>query len=575
MKMIRRMAIAVTGLALMGSSVFAQSLADAKKAIDAEQYVKAKGMLKNLTVTQPTNAEAFFQLGWVYLSQDYIDSAKAVFNKGIAADAKSPLNYVGLGVAAHLNKDDASANASFKQAIDLTKKKDAEPYLYIGKGYLLGAEDGKLSAQNANAAIDALNKGKMANEKSPEIFIELGNAYRSQFKSNEAYSNYQQALTLDPKSVTANTAIGVLWRYADSFDSAEAAFKTATTLDPNFGPAYREWAETENREAGNRGKNASEKIASAVAHFKTYMTLTDQSEETMLRYADFLVRAGRWAEVKEVATKLAASPNANARVYRYLAYAAFELKDPKTAAEWMNKWVSKADPKRLIPRDFLYQGRAQIQAGQDTTKGIETLTKAVQLDSTFVDVYPEIAGVYYKRGRYQGSAEAWAKYIARTKQLNLNDYINLGRSYYFGFTAEEIAKAKADPSYKPDSTILVRADSAFAYINKRAASPVAYAALMRARIADLRDIDRNNIKGIAKPFYEKVVEISGAKDPATLSAIDKTGLIEAYDYLGVYYGYKEKDDVKATEYFNKAKALKPDDAQADAYFKQKAGAKSK
>ena len=38
---------------------------------------------------------------------------------------------------------------------------------------------------------------------------------------------------------------------------------------------------------------------------------------------------------------------------------------------------------------------------------------------------------------------------------------------------------------------------------------------------------------------------------------------------------KEKDDVKAAEYFNKSKALDPADTQADFYFKQKAGTKSK
>lgn len=574
MEMIRKIAIATVGLALVGSSVFAQSLADAKKAIDAEQYVKAKAMLKNLTVTQPTNAEAFFQLGWVYLSQDYIDSAKAVFNKGIAADPKSALNYIGLGTAANLNKDAAGATSNFQQALGFVKKKDAEPFLYIGRGYLLGAEDGKLSAQNANAAIDALNKGKAANEKNPEIWIELGNAYRSQFKSNEAYTNYQQALTLDPKSVTANTAIGVLWKYADSFEAADQAFKKATTDDPNFGPAYREWAETENREATNRGKNASEKIKSAVAHYKTYLNLTDQSDETLLRYADFLVRAGEWAQVREIATKLAASPNPNARVYRYLAYAAFESKDFKGAMEYMNKWMAKADPKRIIPRDFLYHGRAQIQSGQDTTKGIETLTKAVQLDSSFVDVYPDISKIYYGRGRYTAAGDTWAKFVARTKQLNLNDYLQMGRSYYFGFVVEQRAKVKADPTYKPDSTLLARADSAYAFIQKKAANPVAAAELGRARIADLKDADRNNIKGLAKPFYENYIKIQEPKI-ATLLPNDKNSLVEAYDYLGIYYTNKEKDDVKATEYFNKAIALDPKDAQAEFYLKQKAGAKSK
>ena len=573
MKMIRRIATAAAGIALVGSSVFAQSLADAKKAIDAEQYVKAKAMLKNLTTTQPTNAEAFFQLGWVYLSQDYIDSAKTVFNKGVAADPKSALNYVGLGVVAHLNKDDAGANASFKQAIDSRKKKDAEPFLYIGKGYLLGAEDGKLSSQNANLAIDALNKAKLDNEKNAEIFIELGNAYRSQFKSNDAYSNYQTALTLDPKSVTANTAIGVLWRYADSFDSAETAFKTATTLDPNFGPAYREWAETESREAGNRGKNASEKIASAVAHYKTYLTLTDQSNETLLRYADFLVRAGRWAELREVGAKLTASPNVNARIYRYLGYAALENKDPKAAMENMSKWMARADAKRIIPRDYLYHGRAQIQAGQDTTKAIETLTKAVELDSTFADVYRDIAKVNVDRKRYVPAFDAYSNILRKDKNLTFGDYLSVGRFGYFAFN-DQVTRAKTDPTVKPDSSLLVKADSALSYMQRKMPTPTFYAPLFRARIAELRDADRENKKGLAKSFYEQVVQILEPKT-ATLAAQEKTGLIEAYDYLGNIYAYKEKDDVKAAEYFNKAKTLDPADTQADFYFKQKAGSKSK
>ena len=47
-------------LVLVGTGVFAQSLADAKKAIDAEQYQRGKSMLKVLTTTQLTNAENYF-----------------------------------------------------------------------------------------------------------------------------------------------------------------------------------------------------------------------------------------------------------------------------------------------------------------------------------------------------------------------------------------------------------------------------------------------------------------------------------------------------------------------------------
>ena len=88
---------------LIGSAVFAQSLTDARKAIDAEQYQKGKALLNTLTNTQPTNSENFFYLGNLYLTTspiyirpDYIDSAKAAFNKGITANAEFALNYVGL-----------------------------------------------------------------------------------------------------------------------------------------------------------------------------------------------------------------------------------------------------------------------------------------------------------------------------------------------------------------------------------------------------------------------------------------------------------------------------------------------
>ena len=84
MKMTNKIAVAGLGLLFTGTTVFAQSLDDAKKAIDAEQYQKAKSMLKNLTVTEPTKDENFFYLGWVYLKQDYTDSAKAVMRWGRA-----------------------------------------------------------------------------------------------------------------------------------------------------------------------------------------------------------------------------------------------------------------------------------------------------------------------------------------------------------------------------------------------------------------------------------------------------------------------------------------------------------
>ena len=106
------------GLVFLGSLVFAQSLIDARKAIDAEQYQKGKAILNTLTSSQATNPENFFYLGNLYLSTasiyvrpDYIDSAKAVFEKGISANAEYALNFVGLGAVDLAKKASPKANS--------------------------------------------------------------------------------------------------------------------------------------------------------------------------------------------------------------------------------------------------------------------------------------------------------------------------------------------------------------------------------------------------------------------------------------------------------------------------------
>ncbi|WP_114938943.1 tetratricopeptide repeat protein [Mucilaginibacter endophyticus] len=561
MKMISKIAKASLGLVFLGSSsVFAQSLADAKKAIDAEQYQKAESMLKTLTTTQPTKDENFFYLGWVYIKQDYSDSAKVVFNKGIAANPKSALNYAGLGAVARLDKDNSGATTNFNQAISLAAK-DTKPYTYVGLSYLLPTTtDKKVAPADADAAIAVLTKGKAINAKDVDLLIALGDAYRSVLKSNEAYSNYSDASTLDPKNPAAKVATGVLYKFANNFDGSEQQFKDALAINANYGPAYREWAETDLRWSLTDPKMASAKIKEAVDHYKQYLSLTDQSVESQMRYADFLILAGDYKTLQQVATDLSKSASTNARVYRYLAYAAYENKDYSNGLTAINTWFQKADPKRVIPRDYLYLGRLQIALNQDSV-GIITLQKALTLDSTQTDVYAEIAKSYFRQKKYAQAGDAYREVTVKGgHSVKLTDYFYEGISYYYGYDTKT-----------PNDSLLTRADSAFSYvIAKTATAPFADAFLYRARVNDLKEKDRNNISGYAKPYYEKYIEVvnaKGAPDEKT-----KKNLAEAYAYLGTIYQYKEKDDAKASENFAKARELDPANKSAAAYFQHKGGA---
>ena len=582
MKIISKIAAAGLGLVFMGSSVFAQSLADAKKAIDAEQFQKAKSMLKNLVVTQSTKDENYFYLGWVYIKQDYADSAKAVFQKGLAVNPKSALNYAGLGIVARLDKDQAGATSNFNQAVALAGK-DSKPYVYIAKGYLLPPSSGKVAPADATAALNILNKGNAASavkgkdknaaasSNDPELFITMGEADRLLLKSDDAYTNFSNALTIDPKSPGANVALGVLWKYADNFEDAEKQFQAALAIDPNYGPAYREWAETDLRWAQSAPAKASEKVKEAADQYKKYISLTDYSPESQMRYADFLINAGDFKTLQQVASDIAKSSSSNLRAYRYLGYAAYENKDYPAGLTAMNTWVTKADPKRVIPRDYVYLGRLQIANKQDSL-GIQSLRKALSLDTAQADLYEEIAKSLYGMKKFVDAAEAYKVYISKGTKVKLTDHLYEGLSYYYGFSIPFANTNKAISS-KADTSLLTKADSAFSYVNQKMAT-YADAYLFRARANDYKETDRNNIKGLAKPFYEKYIEVVLAKGPPADDKT-KTQLAEAYDYLGNYAEFKEKDQAKAADYFNKAKEVDPTDKQAADYFKRRSGGKSK
>ena len=109
----------IFSLALIASSIAnAQDLEPAKKAIDAEQYEKAKSLLKSIIQLKPSNGKATFLLGTIYLKQNISDSATIYFNKGLSCSEGARLNSIGLGQL-YL---DAGKSVEAKSKFDLVTK---------------------------------------------------------------------------------------------------------------------------------------------------------------------------------------------------------------------------------------------------------------------------------------------------------------------------------------------------------------------------------------------------------------------------------------------------------------------
>src|SRR4051812_31825560 len=113
-------------LVLFGAGTYAQDLSQANKAIDAEQYEKAKTILKSLVAAKPDEGKNFFILGNLYLTQKLQDSAKMSYDKGLSAKTGMQFNYIGLGQIDLENGNKPAASANFDKAVANIKKKDFE-----------------------------------------------------------------------------------------------------------------------------------------------------------------------------------------------------------------------------------------------------------------------------------------------------------------------------------------------------------------------------------------------------------------------------------------------------------------
>lgn len=527
----------------------AQDINEAEKQIDAEQFQKAKTSLKSIIKNNPSEGKAYFLLGNVYLNQSVIDSAKIAYDEGLKAKDGAHFNNIGLGQIDLEKNDVASAKAKFDVAKKEMRKKDFGEYVYIARAYMNN------SHPDYKAALATLELAKEKNANEPQVLLAFGDAYYGDKNQNEAFSSYRNAFQADNSLIRAKMQLGVLLKGAKAYREAVDAYNEVIKLSPNYGPVYRELAETYYYWALNVPGRYDQYIKEALSFYEKYMTMTDYSLASRMRHADFLILAKDYKALEEEANKMKELDKVNPRIMRYLGYAAFENGHNEEAISSLEAFINNPSNK-IISLDYLYLGEAKIKKGTSAdestvdpvlfAEGIALIKKAVEMEESVANELGEVGKKYYEKRMFKESAAVLeiATSYKESKSFLIDNFY-LGNSIYFANAGKPVAER--------DTIALKKAD--IAYGNVLEASPETVDAyISRARTNSLLEDDQAMIK-----YYQEYINHVTAKgDEELAKPTVKTKLVEAYSTMGA--GYANFDKAKAIESFNKALSIDPQNA---------------
>ena len=521
----------------------AQDIKQAKNAIDAEQYEVAKNTLETITASKPTDGYAKFLLGNVCLLKGDYEAAKKHFDVGITCSIKGNFSYIGLGYIALDKGDVVEAEKYFALATQNSGKKDLEETVYIGKAYTYSEHP------NYKKAVEILSKSRLIDPANTTVLLALGDAYKFNKKQNDAYECYREAFRLDNTLLRAKMGLGTLIKNAHNFPIALTAFDEVIALNANYGPVYRELAETQYLWALNDARNYDAHIAKGLAFYEKYMSLTDYSLESRMRHADFLILAKDYKALEIEANEMTKIDKVNPRIYRYLGYSAYYNNNFDTAISSLTSYVS-VPSNRVIGRDYFYIGASKLSKGVSLIpidnslieNGISDLKKSFDMSPAIAGELPDLAKKLYEKKLYNQAAAVYEIAIANTetKSFLMDNFFFASSVYWACSGIENLSPQQIEQLNKADvalNTIITASPS----------TQDAY--LFKARIQVL--LKNNEL--VAKN-YEDFITTANKKDPAELLKM-KSKLVEAYNNLGIIYA--DTDKAKAKDNFGKTLVVDP------------------
>lgn len=537
--------------ALLMSTVYfgsAQSVQEARKLTDNEQYEAASDFYQKLISTNPSDVVLYYFFGDNLLLSGDPDSAKLLFDKAALLDPNALLAKVGRAKLlmnstniheAKVAHDKDPNNPELKNRLEEATANVAEALKIIDEIVAKApSKDPRVLIESAEALIHynnkdlekakaILDKAAAIDKANEEINLLYGDIYTEYNNGSLAAEYYNKALDINKNSARALVSKGRLYRRSTNNEGAALEFQNAITIDPNYAPAHRELGEVSYKLG---------KLEKAKEEYRKYLDLSKNNCGARLRYASFLYVSKSYAEsISELLQVEQRCDSNNLLLLRLFTYDYTELKECEKALAKAKKLFDLLPPDHREVRDYEFYGKTLACMNMDSM-AIEMFQKALALDPNRCDLLSEVANCWFKLKQYPNAILALQQKFSCGKDIKATDYFNIGRSYFYNNQFNQ-------------------ADSAFKTLNDMQPK---YATGWLWRANTNSNIDSTSENGLAKPFYEKYDSLAQA-DSANASKYTN-GLIKAYGYLAYYYILKN-DKEKALFYLKKKLALplEPDD----------------
>lgn len=409
-------------------------------------------------------------------------------------------------------------------------KKNAENLVAFGREFM-AAKDTANAKTYANYALQA-SKNKCA-----AAFILLGDIEAISDNGGGAAAQYEQAIYVDPKNPDA------YYKYANVYRKISPSGAVAKL----------------NELRQQRPDIAVDALAGRIYYmsneFDKALAAYDKADKNKMEerdLSDYAMSAffkQKYDKALEVA-KFGLSKNPRHAAFNRLAFFnSTELKKYDDALMYADALFNKSDSAKFSYYDYTYYGNALIGAKQPQ-KAIEMYELALKQEdmdnkAKRAGVVKQLSDAYRDMEDFPNAIKHYKDYLASMEKPTANDLAALASLHMqHGATLKDNEQVEA----------FKMADETYADLAQKYENAMEYATFMRARVNGQMDPDQS--KGLAKPYYEKLVELIGPK--TELDATEKARLKESYHYLISYYFIQKDDKATAKDYAAKMLVIDPE-----------------